>query len=385
VIAALRRHRWYALLLTWSAIAAAGVWVTATPVAARPFVPAVAVVAAVPLVGRARWLPWTAAALLAACVAFAQLVAAAQPAGIVFGAAPPPPIATGALLTAPVLAPVALSTALLLATAALARLAAARAPAPEPAPPSGPVRRREDVAARRPVPAGGPREGWIVVEHAFVGYEDRAVLRDVTLLVPPGELLLVIGPSGAGKTTLLRLLAGELPAMLGRVEVDGVDLTRASPAGPDVGVVGESADDAVIPYLSAVENVEQAPALGCWDARVRRPLALRALHQVGLDDVARRRASELSGGQRHLLAIARALAPEPRILLVDQPTTHLDRQTVPALLGVFTDVVRGGRTVVLITHDDEVIRDHQGMVVDLWESRAVSYWQEPQVVSRSER
>lgn len=407
----LRRHRQPVLLAAWSIVAMVTIWALANQVAVRTFVPALAVLALTPWVSKSRWLSGAAAAVLACCFVFAQLITSIQPVGIHFAATPGlPPIPSSASLDAAAWGPALLGAALLIATAALACLAADRAGAA-----SAPVPRRteaadghrpalrpmreviaEPTAARRMLGGNGAAgsltdigqaRGWVLLDRAWIGYGERAVLRDVTLVVPPGELVLVIGPSGSGKTTLLRLISGSLPPMSGRVIVDGIDLCAGERAEqPDIGATidgGDGDDDGLVPYLTALENVEQAPGLTRWDVAVRRTLALRAMRRVGLGDVARRRAGELPGGQRQLISIARALAHEPRILLVDQPTAHLDKQTGAPLLRVFQEVARSGRTAMLTTHDDELIRDHHGMVIDLWEDRIVSYWQEPRYVSRS--
>jgi putative ABC transport system ATP-binding protein len=340
------------------------------------------------------------------------VIASIQPVGIHFARVPAlAPIASGASLSDAAWGPALLGAALLVATAALARIAAERARASFGLVPRRrtdaeggrgstvrPVREiiAEPTAAQRVLGGNGAtasltdiREarGWVILDRAWIGYGERAVLRDVTLVVPPGELVLVIGPSGSGKTTLLRLISGSLPPMSGRVIVDGIDLGElVRPEEPDVGATidgGDGDDDGLILYLTALENVEQAAGLTRWDVAVRRTLAFRAMRLVGLGEVAWRPAGELPGGQRQLISIARALAHEPRILLVDQPTAHLDKHTGAPLLRVFQEVARGGRTIMLTTHDDELIRDHHGMVIDLWEDRVVSYWQEPRYVSRS--
>ena len=175
---------------------------------------------------------------------------------------------------------------------------------------------------------------------------------DVTLAVPRGAILALLGPSGSGKTTTLRLLAGFEEPDAGRVVVEGEDVTALPPARRRFGMVFQHY--ALFPHLDVGENVGfglDAQGAGAGD-RARR--IAEALEQVDLGGFERRRVTELSGGQQQRVAVARALAPEPRVLLLDEPLSNLD----PALRErtrreLRTVIERVGITTVIVTHEQE--------------------------------
>jgi nitrate/nitrite transport system ATP-binding protein len=176
------------------------------------------------------------------------------------------------------------------------------------------------------------------------------VLADVDFALQPGELVAIVGFSGSGKTTLLSILAGLLQPDAGAVEMDGAP---AGGPGPERGVVFQSY--ALLPWLSALGNVELA--LGALPRAERRARAEEMLAQVGLAAAREKRPGELSGGMRQRVAVARALAPGPRILLLDEPLGALDALTRAGLQREIARVwERDRKSVVLITNDvDEAI------------------------------
>jgi NitT/TauT family transport system ATP-binding protein len=147
------------------------------------------------------------------------------------------------------------------------------------------------------------------------------VLSDVNLTVPPGTFLTLIGPSGCGKTTVLRLADGLVHPDAGTVLVNG----HAPQAGPDMGFVFQSYR--LIPWISVRENVTFPLAIAGVPAARRREVGDRYLRLVGLMDFAEAYPAELSGGMKQRIALARALATEPSILLMDEPFASLDAQT----------------------------------------------------------
>jgi molybdate transport system ATP-binding protein len=171
----------------------------------------------------------------------------------------------------------------------------------------------------------------------------------------PGELLALVGPSGAGKTSLLRVLAGLSKAPGSRIEVAGTawaDPDRGLCLPPQqrrVGLVFQHY--ALMPHLSALDNV--ALALLARPTAERRAAAATWLHRVGLDDAhQRRRPAQLSGGQQQRVAVARALAREPDLLLLDEPFSAVDQMTRQGLYELLADLRRGSRLpIVLVTHD----------------------------------
>ncbi len=183
------------------------------------------------------------------------------------------------------------------------------------------------------------------------------ILHPLTLTVPRGEFLAVLGPSGSGKSTLLGLIAGLDAPSAGEVTIDGVDITElnedrlARLRGEKIGFVFQFFH--LIPSLTAVENVSVPIEIaGADDARGR---AERLLGEVGLTSRAHHYPSQLSGGEQQRVAIARALANDPPILLADEPTGNLDTTTGRHIMELLQTVHRSrGATVVLVTHEAEL-------------------------------
>ncbi|MBY8873018.1 ATP-binding cassette domain-containing protein [Micromonospora sp. PLK6-60] len=190
---------------------------------------------------------------------------------------------------------------------------------------------------------------------------DVVALSGVDLSIAAGEMLALVGPSGSGKSTLVSVLAGLMRPSAGRVLVGDRDLTRLSPAqltglrGTLIGTVLQGADRNLLPYLSLDRNLRlaQRPV-----ARARRrgldpPEAV--LELVGLPGAGRRRIAELTPGERQRAALAQGLAAGPGLLLVDEPTSQLDRTGRDEVLAALETVnAERGTTVVVVTHDDEV-------------------------------
>lgn len=202
-------------------------------------------------------------------------------------------------------------------------------------------------------------------------------LKETSLEVYAGELLVILGPSGSGKSTLLNIMGGmDLPST-GQVMFGGKDLSRSGDAGLtrfrryELGFVFQFFN--LIPDLTAKENVELAANL------VDEPLpATEVLKEVGLDNRMDHFPSQLSGGEQQRVAIARAAVKNPRLLLCDEPTGALDHLTGKLILSLLAKINRErGSTVVIVTHNtpisamaNRVVRMSSGMIVELTENQS---------------
>lgn len=188
------------------------------------------------------------------------------------------------------------------------------------------------------------------------GGEELRVLDGLDLQIDAGGFLALMGPSGSGKTTLLNLVGGLDRADAGRVAVAGEDLSAlagsdlASWRADNVGFVFQGFN--LLPVLTARENVELPLLLTDLGRRERRERALHALNLVGLADRVDHRPRQLSGGQEQRVAIARAIVSDPVLILADEPTGDLDRESAEQVLGLLERLHREmGKTILMVTHD----------------------------------
>ena len=185
-------------------------------------------------------------------------------------------------------------------------------------------------------------------------------LRDVTFVVRSGEFVAIMGPSGSGKTTLLGILGCLDRPTTGSYRLVGQEVAtlsetqRATVRGQRIGFIFQAYN--LLPRLDALRNVELPLIYAGRPAHERRRRALEALTAVGLADRVRHLPSQLSGGQQQRVAIARALAIRPSVLLADEPTGNLDSRSEEDVLTILDRVNRGGTTIVMVTHSDEVAR-----------------------------
>jgi len=185
-------------------------------------------------------------------------------------------------------------------------------------------------------------------------FGEECAIEDLTLSVREGELLTLLGPSGCGKTTTLRTIAGLERPDRGSVVLDGERVAgegvHVAPEARDVGLVFQ--DFALFPHMSAAENV--AFGIDDWPADERADRVDELLELVGLGDQGESPPSELSGGQQQRVALARALAPEPDLLLLDEPFSNLDKDLrVRTREEVRRILIEAGVTAVFVTHDQE--------------------------------
>jgi putative ABC transport system ATP-binding protein len=186
-------------------------------------------------------------------------------------------------------------------------------------------------------------------------------LRGVNLQVFRGEFLIVAGKSGSGKTTLVNMVTGLDSSTSGEIWVDGEPLhgfsteKAAKLRGKTMGVVFQSFE--LLPTLTVLQNVMLPMDFARrYSLREQRQRAMHLLEQVEISDHARKYPTALSGGQQQRLAIARAMANDPAILVADEPTGSLDSGTATAVIDLFADLVRQGRTILLVTHDKDVAK-----------------------------
>ncbi|MGB5256266.1 MAG: ABC transporter ATP-binding protein [Woeseiaceae bacterium] len=188
------------------------------------------------------------------------------------------------------------------------------------------------------------------------GKERVEVLHQLDLEIPEGDFIAIMGPSGSGKTTLLNLLGGLDKPTAGTVTVGGAELSAMSNSqlsrwrSTHVGFIFQFYN--LLPVLTALRNVELPLLLTDFGAKERLKRASIALDIVGLADRAKHYPRELSGGQEQRVAIARAIVSDPSLLLCDEPTGDLDRDTADEILRLLQELnSKHGKTIVMVTHD----------------------------------
>ena len=188
--------------------------------------------------------------------------------------------------------------------------------------------------------------------HISLSYGSTPVLRDINLKIEPGEFFALLGPSGSGKSTLLRLIAGFNQHQRGELLVDGQDISGVPPHLRQIGMVFQNY--ALWPHMTVWDNV----AFGLVERRESRDAIRRkvgaALDLVGLGDYARRRPAQLSGGQQQRVALARTIVIEPKLLLLDEPLSNLDKNLRVQMREELKNLQRTlGLTTIFVTHDQE--------------------------------
>lgn len=200
-------------------------------------------------------------------------------------------------------------------------------------------------------------------------------VRNVSLTVNDGEVVVIIGPSGSGKSTLLRIVNGLETAQSGSILIDGVDImdkdTDIRRVREEVGMVFQSFN--LFPHLSVLDNITLAPMkVRKMSRKEAEDKAMELLATVGLADKAHQKPTQLSGGQQQRVAIVRALAMEPKAMLFDEPTSALDPEMIKEVLDVMLKLAKSGMTMLLVTHEmgfaraaaDKVVFMADGEVVE---------------------
>ncbi|HCF05152.1 MAG: cell division transport system ATP-binding protein [Desulfomicrobiaceae bacterium] len=215
----------------------------------------------------------------------------------------------------------------------------------------------------------------IDVTHLSFSFGNHLVLQDVSFTLGQGEFAFLMGPSGSGKTTLLRILHGALPLTRGKATVAGFELRKITSWNRHllrrmVSVVFQ--DFKVLPHRTVFDNVAlplfvRGTAKDIIHKRVA--VVLRSLH---LEDKVQVRCEELSGGEQQRVAVARAIVVKPKVLLADEPTGNLDRTLALRMMDVFRQFNRFGTTVLLATHNPEMVaRVPEARVLNIQEGRIV--------------
>ncbi|NVO15536.1 MAG: amino acid ABC transporter ATP-binding protein [Rhodoplanes sp.] len=214
----------------------------------------------------------------------------------------------------------------------------------------------------------------IVLDRVCKQYGTTPVLRDCSLTVARGEIVVVCGPSGSGKSTLIKCINGLEPYQSGSVRFDGEEVGARTTDLPRlrsrIGMVFQSFE--LYPHMTALRNVMLAQVHALKRPRAEaRARSLDLLARVGLADRAEAYPADLSGGQQQRVAIARALALDPIAMLFDEPTSALDPEMINEVLDVMTGLARDGMTMVVVTHEMGFARKVANRVVFMDEGRIV--------------
>ena len=194
------------------------------------------------------------------------------------------------------------------------------------------------------------------LQNISFSYDKTPVLKDISYEFEKGKMYCIIGKSGAGKTTLLSLLSGLATPTAGDIIYDGKSIARIDKytfRSKYIGVVFQSFN--LITKYTALENVILSMDVANYKTKSKQARALKLLDSVGLDeDEANRRVLKLSGGQQQRVAIARALSCDPDIILADEPTGNLDRDTQKEIMDIFRELTNQGKCVILVSHSPDV-------------------------------
>src|SRR5512136_1915999 len=198
------------------------------------------------------------------------------------------------------------------------------------------------------------------------GSQSLEALRGVSLKIEKGEFVSIMGPSGSGKSTLMNIVGCLDTPTEGSYSLDGEAVAGlsfdqlAAARNRKIGFVFQNFN--LLPYATAWENIELPMLFDGKNGKARRQRVTELLNAVGLYDWREHRPTELSGGQQQRIALARALANDPPILLADEPTGNLDSKSGEEIMAILSDLWRSGRTIVMVTHNDAIAARSQRII-----------------------
>lgn len=221
----------------------------------------------------------------------------------------------------------------------------------------------------------GDQNAIIRLFHVHKRYGPKAALTDISIDVFKNEFLFICGPSGAGKSTLLKLLYLAEPVSEGQILIDGMNLARITRRGlpflrRKLGIIFQ--DYKLIPTLTIFENAALPLAVMGQKKRLIEKKTRSVLRTVGLEDRLDAFPQSLSGGEQQRVAVARAMAGNPKIILADEPTGSLDREAAAAIFDLLAAFHLKGATIVVATHDRDLVQKYKGRTVTLNQGRLVS-------------
>ncbi|MBF2409553.1 ABC transporter ATP-binding protein [Listeria innocua] len=199
-----------------------------------------------------------------------------------------------------------------------------------------------------------------------MGENTTKALDDISLQISEGEFLAIIGPSGSGKSTLMNILGILDKATVGEYYLNKKNLMRVSDRkiskirNRKIGFIFQQFN--LMPRLTAFENVELPLVYRGVGKAVRKRVVLKSLERVGLLDKKKHLPAQLSGGQQQRIAIARAIAGSPEIILADEPTGALDSKTGEEVMSLLKEIHREGNTLIMITHDQEIAQQAERII-----------------------
>lgn len=206
----------------------------------------------------------------------------------------------------------------------------------------------------------------LTLKNINVSLGNRLILNDINIEVKKGELISLLGPSGCGKTTLLKTIAGLIEADSGNIIISGINCDNILTEQRGTVIVFQ--DLRLFPHMNVIENVEFGLKMKGEDKKVRREKAYEILERVELKGFEKRRVNSLSGGQRQRVAIARAVTAQPKILLLDEPFSSLDKSLRIKMRELMAKIHKElGMTTIMVTHDEEeafLMSDRVAVMID---------------------